>query len=174
MDIKIEVQWTRAEIEKLLERDLNEKGFALYTRPGEKEPYFEWSGAPFEGTQLPLLRVKTQATVNGVLCPSASMTTTYAVLGSPPIPNDEFSALSTVTTYTGPDGKVQVQRLPAMGPTHVPSPQRIGPLTPSKRLLSPEEVEALAQLLPDPQYAEAILNSNSEDLFPGASKKRPD
>lgn len=172
MDIKIEVQWTRTEIEKLLERDLNEKGFALYTRPGEKEPYFEWSGAPFEGTQLPLLRVKTQATVSGVLCPASPPIFVHGV--DPAIPNNEFSALSTVTTYTGPDGRVQVQRIPATDAVHVPSPQHIGSPTPSKRLLSPEEVEALAALLPDPRYAEAILNSDSEDLFPGASKKRPD
>jgi len=154
MDIKIEVQWTRAEIEKLLERDLNEKGFAPYLESEEKGPYFAWSGAPFEGTSLPKLQVKIQARVNGVLCPTTP-TTSY------------------LSTYTGPDGKVQVQEIPATGPTYVPSPQRIGPPA-SKRLLSPEEVEALAQLLPDPQYAEAILNNEPRNMFPGESKERPD
>lgn len=63
MDVKIEVQWNRAEIEKLLERDLNEKGFAPYIQPGEKESHFDWSDAQFDGTSLPLVRVKTLAQI---------------------------------------------------------------------------------------------------------------
>lgn len=88
MDVKIEVQWSRAEIEKLLERDLNEKGFAPYIQPGEKESHFDWSDAQFDGTSLPLVRVKTLAQIaqKPAIPPGTLVSYPPAVLTTPPKP----------------------------------------------------------------------------------------
>jgi hypothetical protein len=63
MDVKIEVQWHRAEIEELLERDLNERGFAPFIQPGEEEAFFSWKDSQFDGASLPMVRVVTLAQI---------------------------------------------------------------------------------------------------------------
>lgn len=155
MDIKIELKWTRAEIEALLEKDAREKGFIPVpaTEGVDNEIYsvspFDWGQPQFSGTGAPLIQVKAMATQGS---PAKVTLSATSVMEQKPIdipPDSEIARFAPPTN-----------RAPSRG----------------QRILTSEEIEELAKLLPDPSYSNQVLNTKAvvRDLMPGETKDRPD